>query len=118
MSAQWTIKNMKRWYTEMCNKVVDADDYWGNKEKDRARKLREEIMSDEPYVAQSCVYNWIVREMGEHDECREDPKSELICELIQVIADTVHDNKYVAWEVIEQMRDFFNSLPKRRKLRK
>lgn len=117
MSAKWTIKQMKNFYNKHS---VDFDN---RRRTDMAEELREGMTSEKayPYSARSYISTWYSVFASYYEDEEQTEENGLLMDLLQANSDAISDDKNIAYEIIDAMREFFAITPvpkKTRKLRK
>jgi len=77
-----------------------------------AEELREGMTSERayPYSARSYISTWY-SVLACYWEDEEGENNKLLMDLLQANSDAISENKHIAYEIIDEMRKFFNETP-------
>jgi len=107
MSVAWTVKQMKSWYDKL------SKDFNSIMRRELAEELREGMTSAKvyPYSARGYISKWYVKFSEYYEDDEKSEENELLMDLLQANSDAIRNNKDLAYEIVDAMREFFRNTP-------
>ena len=107
MSVAWTVKQMKSWYDKL------SKDFNSIMRRELAEELREGMTSAKvyPYSARGYISKWYVTFSEYYEDDEKSEENELLMDLLQANSDAIRNNKDLAYEIVDAMREFFRNTP-------
>ena len=107
MSVAWTVKQMKSWYDKL------SKDFNSITRRELAEELREGMTSAKvyPYSARGYISKWYVTFSEYYEDDKKSEENELLMDLLQANSDAIRNNKDLAYEIVDAMREFFRNTP-------
>lgn len=107
MSVAWTVKQMKSWYDKL------SKDFNSITRRELAEELREGMTSAKvwPYSARSYISKWYATFSEYYEDDEKSEENELLMDLLQANSDAIRNNKDLAYEIVDAMREFFRITP-------
>ena len=105
MSVAWTVKQMKSWYDKL------SKDFNSIMRRELAEELREGMTSAKVGSARGYISKWYVTFSEYYEDDEKSEENELLMDLLQANSDAIRNNKDLAYEIVDAMREFFRNTP-------